>query len=678
MGNEIRVNTYQNNWQRNSHITTFADGSFLVVWDSYLNNYEDGEPTATYVAGQRFRGDGTRIGGEFVIDGSDGCSSESARVTTLKDGGFVVVWAFDDYDDILTMDTEIWAKVYNADGSVRTGRFRVDQIASNNAVLPDVAARGDGGFQITWGNDSSTGTFEDVRTRAYDASGRALGPDSLLNTGYREFDEINARSCTLNSGRVIAIWGAEGDRPGGDVSDNGIRGTIFDASGRVIRGDFDLGPTLGQVGDETNYGYDVAPMSNGGFVMCSVDWSHAVPGSTMRLGTFVLVSTYDQNGRIAVNRAPVIETDEVIYNARVTQLATGQIVVVWVQGGADGDVGRDVMARVLDGAGRPLSPVFEVGIDGDRYDDQDNVEIAALPGGGFVVIYDSESIDIDHEGVAARIYGRGTAGNDVLTVDATQTMTGLGGNDRISGNAQHNVLRGGTGNDLLTDLAGGNDTLSGDDGDDTLQSGAGNDVLTGGAGNDLIIGGDGVDTAVYAGTARLHVDLAITSPQATGQGRDRLSGIENLIGGSAGDGLYGNALANVLNGGAGDDVLSGAGGSDTLIGGAGRDRLLGGAGNDVFLFTAPADAGIGGQAEFVHDFARGQDRLSLAALDADAARGGDQAFLWGGPTARAHGAWHAVGVHGTMVSLDLSGDARADMQIFLAGVHGVGAGDLLL
>lgn len=572
MGGEIRVNSYQNNWQRNSHITTFADGSFLVVWDSYFNNYDDG-PTLTYVAGQRFRADGTRIGSEFVIDGFDGCSSEDARVATLRDGGYVVVWEFDDYDDILTLDTEIFGQVFNADGSERGNRFRVDSVPSTqaNGVLPDVAARGDGGFQVTWGDDNSPGIeFYNLRTRSYDAQGRAAGPDTLLNTNVRDFDQAHARTCTLRDGRVVAIWGSEATISNGGSGNNDIRASILGPDGRVLRGDFHLMVTVGSAGTETNWGYDVAPLANGGFVMCGVDWSFRVPGGTLDYGAFVLMSIYDANGNVVAHRLPVIETDEVLFNARITQLATGEIVVAWVQyGAAPGEVGRDVMARVFTADGRPMSPAFEIGIDADAYDTQEGVEIAALPGGGFVVTYDSESIDIDHEGIAARIYGRGTAGNDVLAVDQTQTMAGLGGDDRISGNARDNQISGGAGNDQLTDAAGGNDrllggigddriwaaagndTLGGDAGQDTLLAGAGNDQLNGGAGNDLLDGGAGTDTAIYSGATPVRVSLALTGPQATGAGVDRLTGIENLTGGSGADGLYGNGLANVLAGGGG-------------------------------------------------------------------------------------------------------------------------------
>ena len=185
-----------------------------------------------------------------------------------------------------------------------------------------------------------------------------------------------------------------------------------------------------------------------------------------------------------------------------------------------------------------------------------------------------------------------------------------------------------------------------------------------------MLGGDaGIDTAIYSSAVQVVVTLGSTAPPATGQGVDRLVGIENLTGSRGADGLTGNAAVNVLNG---------AGGNDMLIGSAGRDRLIGGAGADVFLFTQPTDAGLGAAADIVQDFARGQDRLSLAGLDADPGTAGDQAFAWGGTAARAHGAWFSVGPAGTMLSLDLGGDARADLQVYLVGLTGLTAADLFL
>ena len=145
----------------------------------------------------------------------------------------------------------------------------------------------------------------------------------------------------------------------------------------------------------------------------------------------------------------------------------------------------------------------------------------------------------------------------------------------------------------------GDDTLTGAG---TLSGGPGRDMLTvSGLGNDVIDGGADRDTLSYAARSMpVRVDLARGTADGAGGEHDRLSGIEDVIGGAGDDLLLGDGERNQLTGGAGDDRLDGRGGNDrlndigpgadTLRGGAGddklyapgrRDRLFGGAGNDV-------------------------------------------------------------------------------------------------
>ena len=50
-------------------------------------------------------------------------------------------------------------------------------------------------------------------------------------------------------------------------------------------------------------------------------------------------------------RLPVIETGEVVSDANLTQLSSGEIVVTWVQRGpAQGEIGHDVYARIFNAA----------------------------------------------------------------------------------------------------------------------------------------------------------------------------------------------------------------------------------------------------------------------------------------------------------------------------------------
>ena len=102
-----------------------------------------------------------------------------------------------------------------------------------------------------------------------------------------------------------------------------------------------------------------------------------------------------------------------------------------------------------------------------------------------------------------------------------------------------------------------------------LYGGAGNDTLIGGAGADYLDGGAGNDTASYAGSAAVTVNLGGAAAAVVNAGGDAegdvLKNIENITGGTNGDILHGNAKANVLTGGGGGDSMTGYGGADTFV-----------------------------------------------------------------------------------------------------------------
>lgn len=252
-----------------------------------------------------------------------------------------------------------------------------------------------------------------------------------------------------------------------------------------------------------------------------------------------------------------------------------------------------------------------------------------------------------------RLIGNGF-GNMLSGGAGRDTLNGWGGADTLSGGAGADMLNGGAGRDtalyagnaavrvnLATGTAqspghgtdqlhlienvtagrgndvligdGGHNLLNGGKGRDTLIGGGGSDTLIGGAGNDHFVGGDGRDVARFLGPEDITVALFRTGPQNTGQGMDRIEGIENLTTGAGNDRLTGDAGANRLSGGRGGDSLSGRGGADTLFGGAGNDRLSGDAGNDRLTGGAGADRFVFtlGQ-DVITDHQAGVDTIALA------------------------------------------------------------------
>lgn len=697
---ESRVNGYQNNWQREPHVAAMPNGGWIVVYEGYFNNYDSTDVSFSYVAAQRFNADGTRRGTEQVINAIDGTSSGEPSIAVLKNGSYVVTWTLALGDDIFTNGARTYAQVFNADGSARSEIIAADVAPSFRTFAPEVVARGDGGFSLAWGIDASGASFDDVRIRHFSAAGQAISGDQRLNTRVTEFDQLVTRSATLADGRSIVIWGSEASIDDGGAGDNDVRASLIGPAGRVLKSDFYLMLTKGSAGYEQNSGYDVTALANGGFAVVVEDYAFRYDDDTS--GSVLMLATYNAAGNRTTLKQAVHVPSHGFDDASLTQLATGEIMITWSTYGPDGGDGRDVFGRLFTASGAPLTEAFRIGVNRFDYDNQETPEVAALAGGGFVVTYMSESIDSDHEGVAMRVYGRGTAGHDVMKVDVTGTVNGLAGNDRLTGDMRANIVNGAWGHDSIYGMGGddrligsrgndivnggtGHDTLTGDMGDDVLLGGFGNDHLTGGQHRNVMNGGPGRDTAAFLGETPVSVRLASTAFQNTGHGWDRLVDIENIVSGRGNDLLIGNGKANRLFGGGGNDRVSGGVGSDWIVGGHGADTLAGHLSTardgerDTFVFTSRLDSGVGvKQADRIVGFEGGIDKLSLAAIDADPGMAGNQAFDWGGMRPTAHGVWLSDHGREFVLGIDISGDARPDMQVYLNGLTGFGAEDVLL
>lgn len=164
------------------------------------------------------------------------------------------------------------------------------------------------------------------------------------------------------------------------------------------------------------------------------------------------------------------------------------------------------------------------------------------------------------------------------------TISGLGGNDILTGGPKKDTIYGGTGHDQISGRGGhdiilgneGNDDLFGNDGDDRLYGGSGHDSLNGGNGNDLLEGDNG--------------------PGPFGD--------DILYGENGNDRLKGQDGSDYLVGGSGDDVLVGYGSGyefgttstdveyDLLNGGDGADRFVLGDTQSIYYQTNGSDRGF--------------------------------------------------------------------------------------
>jgi hypothetical protein len=87
LGPEFRVNTHTSDAQRSPSVAADGSGSFVVVWESFL---QDG--AAFGVFGQRFASAGAPLGPEFRVNTATAGSQAGASLAADPSGNFVVVW----------------------------------------------------------------------------------------------------------------------------------------------------------------------------------------------------------------------------------------------------------------------------------------------------------------------------------------------------------------------------------------------------------------------------------------------------------------------------------------------------------------------------------------------------------------------------------------------------------
>jgi Ca2+-binding RTX toxin-like protein len=376
-------------------------------------------------------------------------------------------------------------------------------------------------------------------------------------------------------------------------------------------------------------------------------------------------------------------------SAEVVTLANGNFVAVYRherdRASLPGD--HDVLFQIATASGDIVAANSVAGA-ADTVD-ASQPDVAALTGGGFVVIWTDAAGDSSGQGIRATVF------DSVGTVVTSDRQV----NSTIAGNQNDASVIG---------LADGGFLVAWEDDSAGVTRAqrfdtAGNlvgvqfDVLTGTGGGaphmsqladgrvafafDRLASGDwDVFTSIW------DPGSASTQPSPATEGNDTMTALPegstlNGLGGN--DTLIGLDGNDTLNGGNGNDVLQGGGGLDRLIGGSGTDGLTGGLGADSFVFNAKAESVKGAARDSILDFSHTDgDHIDLSVIDANSSKSGNQAFHFvdGDDLSQSFAAYHRG--HGkaqwygvirvtadNIVQADINGDGKADFEIAVHGDH---------
>jgi Ca2+-binding RTX toxin-like protein len=478
------------------------------------------------------RGGGDILNGGLGIDTAD-YSSSAAGITIALDGS--VGTGGDALGDQLLNIEQLIGSAYNDGLTGSVNNDVLDGLAGNDVL------RGLGGDDVLYGRDGN------------DTLVGGIGNDRL--DGGNDFD--TADYSAASGGIIVGLDGAVGS--GGEaIGDQlfSIERLIGSNFNDTLFGSINADVIIANGGNDSIIASLGADSLDGGSGNDSVDYSGATGAVQISLDGSV-GSGFEAAGDTLTNVESLLGSS---FNDILSGNAGNNI----IQGGSGNDM-------ISGGSGDDQL----YGDDGNDIFVADNGADALVGGVGF----DSVDYSASALGVTAYLDGTsnsgGLADGDILT--SMERVIGSGLNDSIFGSIQNETLEGGAGNDILYGAGGG----------DTLLGGTGDDMLRGDAGADIINGGAGFDTASYATSTAVVVNLTTGVNSGGDAAGDILTGVERIIGSLQADYITGTAASDTLEGNDGNDQLFGLDGADILLGGGGDDIISSGLGADS------VDGGIG-------------------------------------------------------------------------------------
>ncbi|MGB0466608.1 MAG: tandem-95 repeat protein [Pontibacterium sp.] len=223
-GDEFLVNSTTSNIQRDSSVTALVEGGFVVLWTDESKTGGDTEYFS--VRGQQFMDDGSPLGTEFLVNSTTAGRQHEASITALTKGGFVAIWTDESSSGGDTSGFAVRGQVFLADGTKVGGEFLVNTTTTSTQRKPAVTALDEGGFVVLWQDHSEAGNDAyAVRGQRFGDDGRFIDDEFLVNSTSAG-DQFEATVTVLSDGGFVALW-TDGSNSGDDTSGKAVRGQLF-------------------------------------------------------------------------------------------------------------------------------------------------------------------------------------------------------------------------------------------------------------------------------------------------------------------------------------------------------------------------------------------------------------------------------------------------------------------
>jgi hypothetical protein len=353
-GDQGDLSSWSGEGQVNS-VAADSNGNYVVVWEG------NGVGDSYGVFAQQFQADGTPRGSELRVNSTTADSQVGPVVATDHAGDFAVAWST--RASAVGGNLVAYARVFNADGTARTGDIQVTPASTSQANFAmSIAMDASGDFVVLTDGWVKSGKSTDsgiIQFQRYDALGQAQG--KLVQVDDTKLVNGSAAVAMDNVGDFAVAWNDDGDAIGARVQ-------RYSAAGKKVGSLIATGLTSG---------YSRPGMAMDGTGRFAVTGCLDVLGPDGRPVAHQLVRSFDANGTPQGPAFDYASGGGAGYRSAVAIDTQGNAIVAWTNG--------DVLGQRISPAGVPLESAFTVNTT------LDNVEafpsVATTPGGSFVAVW---------------------------------------------------------------------------------------------------------------------------------------------------------------------------------------------------------------------------------------------------------------------------------------------------
>ena len=269
--------------------------------------------------------------------------------------------------------------------------FVVNSHTPGNQANPAACAGADGSVVIVWNSDNQLGASgRDVFGQRYTGTGATAGAEFRVNT-YTTGNQDDPKVACSSDGSFVVVWESDGQ----DGDRKGVFARSFSSAAEPEADEF-------RVNEYTtlNQRHPAIAYAESGDVV--IVWeSEGQDGNGVGVyGMHLSSPTASTGAEFQINNVTLADQE----NPSVAAGAGGNFFVVWQDDYVEPDdpplVATDIFGMSLSRSGVPNSTVARINT--IRHAPQQNPDIAAMPNGRFVVVWQSTLGDGNSEGIAAQ------------------------------------------------------------------------------------------------------------------------------------------------------------------------------------------------------------------------------------------------------------------------------------